>query len=85
MLSELTHHDFSDPDGIFEGKLDGERALTSSRERGEVELKSRDQGSLWFPRYAGLRRDKEPRNVHQEPQSRAADNSRHRRSGLVRN
>jgi DNA ligase D-like protein (predicted ligase) len=42
MLAKLTHDHFSDPDWVFERKLDGERCLAFVRS-GEVTLKSRNK------------------------------------------
>ena len=45
MLATLTGHYFSDPEWIFERKLDGERCL-AFRRGGEVRLLSRSQQHL---------------------------------------
>jgi len=45
MLGQLTHDYFSDPDWIFEDKLDGERCLLF-RQANKVSLKSRNDKSL---------------------------------------
>ncbi len=45
MLARLTHDRFSDPDWIFERKLDGERCL-AFRKGGRVDLRSRNDKEL---------------------------------------
>ena len=86
MLAVLTDDRFSDPDRIFERKLDGVRVQAFRKGR-EIRLLSRDRevhrvtpdlvgqfgftewtgdGKLRHPRYLGLRRDKDPRDVVRE-------------------
>jgi DNA ligase D-like protein (predicted ligase) len=45
MLARLTHDHFSDPDWIYERKLDGERCLAFRKDK-KVRLKSRNRKSL---------------------------------------
>jgi DNA ligase D-like protein (predicted ligase) len=46
MLAKLTHDHFSDPDWIYERKLDGERVLAYIDDGGEVRLLSRNEKQL---------------------------------------
>lgn len=46
MLATLVHDTFSDPEWIFERKLDGERCLAFCNGRGEVRLRSRSRQAL---------------------------------------
>ncbi len=57
MLAKLTHDYFSGEDWFFERKLDGERI----------------NDHLRHPRYKGLRRDKNPEDVHKEAESQVAE------------
>ncbi|MQA99231.1 MAG: hypothetical protein GEU78_02900 [Actinobacteria bacterium] len=72
MLATLTADYFSDPDWIFEPKLDGIRCLAFKRTTG-VEMFTRNklallrQGYGGHPRFLGLRQDKSPPEVVREP------------------
>jgi len=46
MLAKLTHEHFSDPDWIYERKLDGERCLAFLSSPGSVTLKSRNNKEI---------------------------------------
>jgi bifunctional non-homologous end joining protein LigD len=46
MLAKLTHDHFSDPEWIYERKLDGERVITYVNDDGDVRLMSRNQKQL---------------------------------------
>ena len=46
MLAKLTHNHFSDPEWIFERKLDGERVVTYVNDAGDVRLLSRNRNLL---------------------------------------
>ncbi len=46
MLAKLTHDYFSDPDWIFERKLDGERVIAYISPQGEISLMSRNEKNL---------------------------------------
>ena len=46
MLAKLTHTHFSDPDWIFERKLDGVRAIAYVRDDGSVRLMSRNRNLM---------------------------------------
>ncbi len=46
MLAKLTHDHFSDPDWIYERKLDGERVIACVEDSGDVRLMSRNEKQL---------------------------------------
>jgi ATP-dependent DNA ligase len=77
MLATLTHDHFFDPDWVFERKLDGHRCLFFKEGNdlrlmtwitphfvGEVGFTEWTcDGKLRHPRFLGLRKDKEPKDV----------------------
>ena len=70
MLATLTSRRFSDPEWIFERKLDGERCLGYHR-AGDVRLLSRNRKRLddTYPEVAEARRDgrAHPRGLAEQP------------------
>lgn len=63
MLATLVHNTFSDPQWLYERKLDGERCLVFVKE-GEVGFTEwTADNKLRHPRFLGLRRDKKAEQV----------------------
>ncbi len=63
MLARLTHDHFSDPDWLYERKLDGERAL-AFRKGGKIRLLSRNKKELGdtYPEVADALRNQQPKD-----------------------